>query len=315
MLKALIAAVVCIVAMQTAALEISNDFRSPRNPERALRKSTTLIVLHTTEAPAKSSLNKVSDRGECHFCVTETGKIYCIVDQNRIAYHAGLSMWKGKEDVDNFSVGVECVGHHNQPMSTVQLKAIAALVADLKKTYKLTDESVVVHSQVAYGSPNKWQKRKHRGRKRCGMLFATATVRRLLGLKARTTVDADVKAGRLIVADAYLNRVLYGGLDIMARYYPAKKAPAKTTPATSTPAKSAPKPTAAALPEPKSVAELTARGFKIQGNVTAARSASKIVGEKWNAADTYYTIRDNVIPGTKIDPAHIETGTCVWRKP
>ena len=48
------------------ALVLKDDYRSPRNPERRVRKATTLIVLHTTEAHAKSSLNKLSERGEAH---------------------------------------------------------------------------------------------------------------------------------------------------------------------------------------------------------------------------------------------------------
>ena len=91
----------------TGAVPISNRYRSPRNPERRVRASTELIVLHTTEAPARSSLTKVSDRGECHFCVTEDGSVYRIVDRDREAFHAGRSMWNGKEDVDKFSIGIE----------------------------------------------------------------------------------------------------------------------------------------------------------------------------------------------------------------
>jgi len=63
---------------------------------------------------------------------------------------------------------------------------------------------------VAYGAPNKWQPRSHRGRKRCGMLFATATVRAKLNLMSRPAYDPDVKAGRLVVGDAFLAQVLYG---------------------------------------------------------------------------------------------------------
>ena len=43
-------------------------------------------------------------------------------------------------------------------------------------------------------------------------------------------------------------------------------------------------------------------------------SAAKIAGAKWNAADTYYTIRNKVIPGSRIDAAHIEKGMSVWMK-
>ena len=191
---ALACAALCLSAN---ALDISDRYRSPRNPERRVRASTRLIVLHTTEAPARSSLNKVSDRGECHYCVTESGQIYRIVDRDREAFHAGRSMWQGVEDVDKYSVGIECVGYHNKVMPMVQIAAIRDLVKELKRMYRIPDQCVVCHSHVAYGAPNRWHRFKHRGRKRCGMLFAMPSVRRQLGLAARPAFDPDTRAGRV----------------------------------------------------------------------------------------------------------------------
>ena len=316
--------IVLILALAFApsvfAINASTRYRSPRNPERRVRASTELIVLHTTEAPARSSLNKLSDRGEAHFCVTEEGSVYAIVDRDRVAFHAGRSMWNGKEDVDNFSIGIECVGYHDKAMPTVQLAAIRALVKELQTMYRIPDERVVCHSHVAYGSPNKWQKRKHRGRKRCGMLFAMPSVRRVLELKYRPAFDADTRAGRLVVGDDYLQKVLYGRTDTMVAAYkpaPALKPapvlrPAPVVKPVSVP-KSVPKPAVAGT-APKSIAQLKVRGYVQKGTVTKGMTASKIAGGKWNAPDTYYTIRDKVIPGNAIDAAHIEVGMCVWMK-
>ena len=296
------------------ALDVSRRYRSPRNPERKARASTELIVLHTTEAPARSSLNKLSERGEAHFCVTEEGDVYAIVDRDRVAFHAGRSMWNGKEDVDNFSIGIECVGYHDKPMPMVQLAAIRNLVKDLKAMYRIPDERVLCHSHVAYGSPNKWQKRKHRGRKRCGMLFAMPSVRRVLDLKLRPAFDADTRAGRLVVGDDYLRGVLYGKTDTMlAAYRPPAKPKVAAKPKASIAAKPA-TPAATSADAPKSIAQLKVRGYVQKGTVSKSNTASKIAGGKWNAADTYYTIRDKVIPGTAIDAAHIEVGMCIWMK-
>jgi len=329
--------VAALFASAADAIDISNRYRSPRNPERTVRKSTELIVLHTTEAPARSSLTKLSDRGEAHFCVTEDGTIYRIVDRDREAFHAGRSMWNGKEDVDKFSIGIECVGYHDKAMSIVQIAAIRNLVKELQAMYKLTDDKVVCHSHVAYGAPNKWHRKKHRGRKRCGMLFAMSSVRTALGLRLRPAVDPDVKAKRLVVGDPYLNRVLYSGLDTMARQYGANgTAPAadkgsswlsrllgvgggtKTAPAPAKPAKApAPKPAIRSAPAkpPTSIADLKARGYVLKGVVSKETTAIKIAGAKWNAPDTYYTIRNKVIPGSAIDASRIEKGMSVWMKP
>ena len=202
--------------LHAGALSFSNRYRSPRNPERPVRKETRLIVLHTTEAGAKSSLNKLSERGEAHYCIDEKGVAYRIVDRNREAFHAGRSMWCGREECDTHSIGIEVVGHHDKPVTLQQLDAIRDLLAILKKEFRIDDAHVVCHSHIAYGAPNKWQKRNHRGRKRCGMLFAMPSVRRRLGLKSKPASDVDVRAGRLVVGDPYLAKVLYGNIDTMA---------------------------------------------------------------------------------------------------
>ena len=222
----------CLFVLQVTAAPVvfKNNYRSPRNPERAVRKSTRLIILHTTEAHAKSSLNKLSERGEAHYCVVEDGTVYRIVDRNREAFHAGRSMWNGREDCDTYSIGIEVVGHHDQSMPLAQLAALKELIAQLQGVYGLSDDKVICHSHVAYGAPNKWHRHRHRGRKRCGMLFAMPSVRRKLGLDARPARDADIAAKRLVQGDAYLHSVLYGKVDTMARVY-GRGAPSSGTPA------------------------------------------------------------------------------------
>ena len=128
-------------------------------------------------------------------------------------------MWNAKEECDEYSIGIEVVGHHDQSMPLPQLEALRLLLERLKKLYSIPDAQVVCHSHVAYGAPNTWHKQKHRGRKRCGMLFAMPSVRTKLGLKARPKFDPDVNAKRLVQADPYLASILYGSVDTMAAHY------------------------------------------------------------------------------------------------
>ncbi|MBP5322049.1 MAG: N-acetylmuramoyl-L-alanine amidase [Kiritimatiellae bacterium] len=202
--------VLLLVQTGCAVLQFDNTYYSPRNRERTVRRTTSLIILHTTEAPASSALRKLRDLGECHYCITENGRVYRIIDHRREAYHAGRSMWNGRSNVDSFSVGIEVCGYHNKSPTKAQYQAIADLVGELKSIYRIPDQNVLAHSHVAYGTPNKWHRRSHRGRKRCGMLFALPAVRKRLNLKTRPAFDPDVRAKRLVVGDAYLNQVLYG---------------------------------------------------------------------------------------------------------
>ena len=191
------------------ALTYSNAYVSPRNGERARRAATTFIILHTTEGEAKPSLRKLSKNGEAHYCVDRDGTVYRIVDRSRVAYHCGVSMWRGRRNLDDVSVGIEVVGYHDRALTRAQYAALRELVLTLQKIYGVKDANVMPHAQVAYGTPNRWHPRSHRGRKRCGMGYATPAVRKLLGLDERWLADPDVKARRLVVGDAYLAQVLY----------------------------------------------------------------------------------------------------------
>ncbi|MBN1558170.1 MAG: N-acetylmuramoyl-L-alanine amidase, partial [Lentisphaerae bacterium] len=192
-----------------AALDISNRY-SPRNRERDRRRSTDFIILHTTEGGSKGSIEKIRERGEAHYVVDVSGKVYRIIDKSRVAYHAGLSMWDGRRNLDLCSLGIEVVGYHYRDITGAQYRALAELLGELQRIYRIPDERVLTHCMVAYGAPNRWHKEPHRGRKRCGLVFAQQSTRRKLGLDRKPAYDPDVRAGRLVEADPYLARILYG---------------------------------------------------------------------------------------------------------
>lgn len=194
--------------VRPAALNISSRY-SPRNRGRAIRPHTRYIVLHTTEGREAGSFDKIWKRGEAHYFVNPKGHVYRIVQKNKIATHAGRSMWEGYGPIDNYSIGIEVVGYHNQDISDAQYRALKELLRQLQSLYNIPDQRVVTHSMVAYGSPNRFHPYRHRGRKRCGMIFARDDVRERLGLTEKPTIDKDVEAGRLKIADQELHAYLF----------------------------------------------------------------------------------------------------------
>jgi len=197
-------------------LEITSRI-SPWNSERPLRKSTSYIILHTTEAACEGSLKKLQRNGEAHYCINTAGTVYRIMSEEKLALHAGRSMWDGRHDIDYYSIGIEVGGYYNRDITPAQYKSLSELLDILCKKYKVPSERVLTHSMVAYGAPNAWHRKSHRGRKRCGMLFARDSVRQKLGLQNKPAYDPDVKAGRLVVGDPYLAQVLYGKSDEQER--------------------------------------------------------------------------------------------------
>jgi N-acetylmuramoyl-L-alanine amidase len=193
-----------------------NDRLSPLNKRRPLRPETLYIVLHTTEGPESGSLAEVWKRGETHYFVGLDGRVLRIIDRTKIATHAGRSMWQGNRNIDDYAIGIEVVGHYNQDITEDQYGALRELLRQLKEIYSIDDRHVLTHSMVAYGAPNRFHHSDHRGRKRCGMIFARPDVRLKLGLEAKPEHDADVEAGRLIVGDEELYRFLYAAAPVAA---------------------------------------------------------------------------------------------------
>ncbi len=198
----------CAGEAAAGRLKIS-DFYSPLNDKRPIRPETRYIILHTTEGELQGSLRKVRQYGEAHYFVTPSGEVFRIIDHRRIATHAGRSMWEGRSTIDNYSIGIEVVGFHDRDITEAQYTALRELLRQLKSLYRIKDDNVLTHSMVAYGRPNQFHPKRHRGRKRCGMIFANPDVRRRLGLDAAPARDPDVTAGRLVAADPELHRFLY----------------------------------------------------------------------------------------------------------
>ena len=179
------------------------------------RKKTKYIIVHTSEAGLQSTLNAVSKGkrtrrgyrtfgGHAHYVIARNGRTYRILDKKYRADHAGLSMWKGETNISRVSIGIELVGYHYTPITQKQYRSLGILIEMLQDVYELNDRAVLTHSQIAYGKPNRWFRRNHRGRKKCAKNFDRANA----DLGPTLRFDPDVIAGRLS-ADPKLAAVFY----------------------------------------------------------------------------------------------------------
>ena len=193
------------------------DYRWRLNPrfKKTKRKLTRYIIVHTSEGGLKSTLRTVSRGkrkrgrsytygGHANYVVARDGRTFRILDKEYRADHAGRSMWNGQTQISNISIGIEMVGYHYTPITKKQYQSVGKLIAILKDVYRLDDLAVLTHSQVAYGKPNRWVRRIHRGRKRCAKNFE----RHQANLGPTWNYDPDVRAGRL-VADKKLAQAFY----------------------------------------------------------------------------------------------------------
>ena len=203
------------------------DYRSRLNPrfKKVKRKSTRYIIIHTSEGGLRSTLKSVSQGkrlhtgqrthgGHAHYVIARNGRTYRTMDKRYLADHAGQSMWNAETDISSCSVGIELVGYHYTNITDRQYRALGSLIEILQEVYHLDDRDVLTHSQIAYGKPNRWVKKNHRGRKRCAKNFQRDKAR----LGPTWPYDPDVTAGRLVsdpqlAAIFYDRKVLVAGVD------------------------------------------------------------------------------------------------------
>lgn len=132
---------------------------SPNFGERKDDAPIDMLVLHYTDMLcAEDALQRMCDpetEVSAHYLIDEAGDIYQLVDEEKRAWHAGLSYWRGASDVNSRSIGIELAnpGHTNglQPYPTVQMNSLISLSVDILSRHPISPRNVIGHSDIAPG--------------------------------------------------------------------------------------------------------------------------------------------------------------------
>lgn len=85
-----------------------------------------------------------------HYVIGRKGEVYKLVADKNIAYHAGVSqMPDGRNNVNDFSIGIELMNTENDKYTEDQYKALLELIDYLKNEHKI--EYILGHSQITPG--------------------------------------------------------------------------------------------------------------------------------------------------------------------
>ena len=128
---------------------------SPNHDERKLPVNT--VVIHYTEMQDKDvAIERLCDpeaKVSAHYLIGKCGEVVRLVPEEKRAWHAGLSYWRGVKDVNSSSIGIELdhPGHlHGYgPFPDAQFEALVPLVARIVKRYDIPRANVVGHSDIA----------------------------------------------------------------------------------------------------------------------------------------------------------------------
>lgn len=131
---------------------------SPNFNER--QRPVTMAVIHYTEMkPIETALERLTtEEGgvSAHYLISEEGVVTQLVPEDKRAWHAGKSFWRGEKDVNSASIGIELdhPGHDEanggyRGFDARQIDALIPLLALIVKEYDIPRANVVGHSDVA----------------------------------------------------------------------------------------------------------------------------------------------------------------------
>jgi len=133
---------------------VHRELPSPNWDERAL--PVTMVVLHYTEMEREAALQRLTDpeaKVSAHYFISEEGEVVRLVDEDKRAWHAGASYWRGHKDVNSASIGIELdhPGHAlgYRDFAETQIDALVPLLHDIVRRHDIPRANVVGHSDVA----------------------------------------------------------------------------------------------------------------------------------------------------------------------
>ncbi|UOO82678.1 1,6-anhydro-N-acetylmuramyl-L-alanine amidase AmpD [Uruburuella testudinis] len=143
---------------------------SPNFAPRAADEKISLVVLHNISLPpfeygngAVEALftNRIDAaahpffsiltelRVSSHFLITRKGGAVQFVSCDHMAYHAGISSFRGREKCNAFSIGIELEGCDFEPFTDAQYQCLSKLLKAIAAAYPV--EAVSGHQHIAPG--------------------------------------------------------------------------------------------------------------------------------------------------------------------
>ena len=148
---------------------------SPNQNERPAGAVIDLVVIHGTCLPTRTygsscvvdlfmnrlerdlaefpELTPIKDRKvSAHLYLDRTGHITQLVSFGRRAWHAGVSQFEGRENCNDFSIGIELEGTADSEYTEAQYQQLIRVLKVLCLHYPaITPERVVGHADVSPG--------------------------------------------------------------------------------------------------------------------------------------------------------------------
>ena len=128
---------------------------SPNFDERTLPISI-LVMHYTGMKSADLAIRQLANpeaKVSAHYVVSEDGQIVQMVKEENRAWHAGRGSWRGIDNVNSASIGIEIVNPGHEwgyiPFPEEQMDSVTRLAAAIVERYNIIPANVIGHSDLA----------------------------------------------------------------------------------------------------------------------------------------------------------------------
>ena len=153
-------------------IDVAEFGPAPHFDERPINVAIDLIVIHAISLPVgcyntqliKDLFLNCLDSGKdeflesirdlkvsSHFLITRKGALIQFVPTDKRAWHAGISAYKGRENCNDFSIGIELEGCDDEEFEKPQYYSLSRLINFLSKDLQINKQNIVSHADIAPG--------------------------------------------------------------------------------------------------------------------------------------------------------------------
>lgn len=154
-------------------LSYARQLPSPNCSERPTGIAVELLVIHNISLPPgrygqgyiealfRNQLDSAVDpyfeeiahlQVSAHLLIDRQGEVTQFVPFDKKAWHAGQSLFNGRDNCNDFSIGIELEGTDTEAFTSDQYESLIQICRELMAQYpRITLDSIVGHSDIAPG--------------------------------------------------------------------------------------------------------------------------------------------------------------------
>lgn len=123
-------------------------------PRRDGLKPSLVVIHYTAMDNAQAALDRLCNpqaEVSAHYLIGANGTVWYMVREEDRAWHAGAGEWRGQDDINSRSVGVELDNAGNHPFPEPQMVALEALLPRIMSRWSIVPSGIIGHSDMAPG--------------------------------------------------------------------------------------------------------------------------------------------------------------------